>query len=162
MTTPEIFTIGVYGWDAARFFEVLRAAGIDTFVDVRARRGVRGAEYAFANSQRLQDRLAEINIRYLHRPDLAPGEHTRHLQHELDDAAGGKRRRKHLSVAFVDSYLSDRLAAFRSRDFIESLGSDAQRVVLMCVEGDPAACHRSLLADRLAGELKLEVHHLTP
>jgi len=41
---------------------------VDTFCDIRARRGVRGSEYAFANHQRLAARLAERNIRPKCRP----------------------------------------------------------------------------------------------
>ena len=33
-------------------------------------------EYAFANSQRLQGRLAELGIAYVHRLDLAPSNAT--------------------------------------------------------------------------------------
>ena len=32
----------------------------------------------------------------------------------------------------------------------------------MCVERDPEACHRSLIADRLAKEYGVEVIHLRP
>ena len=69
---PKIVTIGVYGFDEARFFEALRKVKVDTFCDIRNRRGVRGSTYAFANSLRLQARLAELGIRYLYRKDLAP------------------------------------------------------------------------------------------
>jgi len=47
----EFVTIGVYGWDAERFFAALKAAQVDTFCDIRDRRGVRGAEYAFATAR---------------------------------------------------------------------------------------------------------------
>ncbi len=33
---------------------------------------------------------------------------------------------------------------------------------LLCVERDPEACHRSLVADRLAAVLGLPVRHLLP
>ena len=32
----------------------------------------------------------------------------------------------------------------------------------MCVERDPEACHRSLIAERLAANYGLEVNHLRP
>ncbi len=53
----KIVTIGAIGYSAEAFFRALQQAGVDTFVDVRRRRAVRGADYAFANSQRLQARL---------------------------------------------------------------------------------------------------------
>ncbi len=85
----KLVTIGVYGWGADDFFRALQAAGVDTFCDVRWRRGVRGSDYAFANSQRLQDRLAEMGIRYLHRRDLAPSPEVRAAQHAVDKAEKG-------------------------------------------------------------------------
>ena len=50
---PDFVTIGVYGFDESSFFQTLQNAGVDTFCDLRARRGVRGAAYAFANGERL-------------------------------------------------------------------------------------------------------------
>ena len=159
----EFVTIGVYGWDAERFFAALRAAEVDTFCDIRARRGVRGAEYAFANSARLQDRLAEMGIRYIHRRDLAPSKEVRGRQYAADRAAHtAKRQRAALSPAFAEAYLRERLCDFDSAAFISDLGEQAHIVALFCVEGEPAACHRSLLADRLAKDLGLPVRHLLP
>lgn len=60
---PAIMTIGVYGFDEQSFFQALQNARVDTLCDIRARRGVRGSDYAFANSERLQKRLTELNIR---------------------------------------------------------------------------------------------------
>jgi uncharacterized protein (DUF488 family) len=161
--TTEIFTIGVYGWEAEAFFAALVAARIDTFCDVRARRGVRGSEYVFANSNRLQAKLAELGIRYLHRPDLAPSKEARTFQHEIDEASGqGKRARSSLSPSFVDAYLSGPLAAFDSAQFVAGLGEETQRAALFCVEREASACHRGLLAARLQNDLNMEVTHLTP
>ncbi len=68
MTLSCIVTIGVYGRSEADFFDTLQQAHVDLFCDIRARRGVRGSEYTFANSQRLQARLAELGIAYRHGP----------------------------------------------------------------------------------------------
>ncbi len=163
MMTPEIVTVGAYGWDAERFFRALSAAKVDTFCDVRQRRGVRGTEYAFANSQRLQARLAKMGIRYVHCKDLAPDQATREVQYETDKAERTtKRLRKVLSPAFVEAYRRERLSGFDSRAFIAGLGDRARVVALFCVEGEPAACHRSLLAERLAGDLGASVRHIVP
>jgi uncharacterized protein (DUF488 family) len=161
--TPEFITIGAHGWGAERFFAALVAAGADTFCDLRARRGVRGREYAFANSQRLQVRLAELSIRYLHRPDLAPSEATRAEQYAADaETHTAKRQRTALSPAFVASYRRERLADFDSAGFMADLGAEARVVALFCVEREPAACHRSLLAERLAHNLSVKVTDLIP
>ncbi len=44
----NIFTIGVYGSTEQQFFDKLIENRIDTFCDIRQRRGVRGKEYAFS------------------------------------------------------------------------------------------------------------------
>ena len=51
-------TIGVYGFDGESFLERLRRANVGLLLDVRQRRGVRGSQYAWANSRRLQTALA--------------------------------------------------------------------------------------------------------
>lgn len=160
---PIIVTIGAHGWDAATFAAALVRAGVDTFCDVRARRGMRGSAYAWANSRRLQAQLAGLGIRYLHRPDLAPSPETRVAQHAADAASRiAKRQRVTLEPAFVVAYCQERLTGFDSAAFIASLGREARTVALFCVEREPAACHRSLLAGRLAADLDVEVVHLTP
>ncbi len=159
----EFVTIGVYGWDAQSFFAALQDAGVDTLCDIRRRRGVRGAEYAFANSQRLQARLAELGIAYIHRLDLAPSLATREAQYAVDEATKtAKRQRQVLSPAFADAYRAQCLAGFDSQQFVADLGADAHVVALLCVERDAAACHRSLLADQLARDLDAPVTHLVP
>jgi uncharacterized protein (DUF488 family) len=163
MAAPELVTIGAYGWDADRFFGALVAAGVDTFCDIRQRRGVRGAEYAFANSQRLQARLAELGIRYLHCKELSPTRETREQQYTADRLEGTtKRKRSALSPAFVEAYRRERLANLDSERFIAGLGPDARVVALFCVEREPQACHRSLVTERLARDLGARVKHVTP
>jgi uncharacterized protein (DUF488 family) len=161
----KFITIGVYGFSEAAFFGALQQAGVDTFCDIRWRRGVRGADYAFANRGRLQKRLAELGIRYLHFRDLAPPPALRQRQIEADKAEGTtKRKRSALSEGFIAAYRQEQLSAFDSHDFIERLGTEARTVALFCVEREPAACHRSLLAERLQQDLgaQCEVIHLTP
>ena len=160
---PRIVTIGVYGWDEESFFSALVRAGVDLFCDLRARRGVRGSTYAWANSERLQARLAGLGIRYLHCKELAPTPETRSAQNSADRAARvAKRQRAVLSPAFADAYRRERLDGFDSAAFVAGLGPGAQVVVLFCVEREPAACHRSLLAARLQRDLGVTVRHLLP
>lgn len=159
----RIVTMGVYGFDAASFRAALEQADIDLFVDIRRRRGVRGHEYAFANSNRLQDLLAEIGISYVHRIDLAPSEETRQAQYRLDAASGIKQStRVDLSDAFKRTYADECLDHLDAREFASSLGSDVQSILLFCVEQAPTACHRSLLANKLAADLGRNVEHILP
>src|SRR3974390_2564297 len=113
----RVVTIGVYGFSEEAFFEKLRAAAVDTFCDVRWRRGVRGREDAFVNSGRLQNRLAELEIRYLHFRELAPSPELRKRQADADKAARiQKRQRTALGGAFVAGY-QEAMSEFDSRKF---------------------------------------------
>jgi uncharacterized protein (DUF488 family) len=103
----RLVTIGVYGFTADTFLAALREAGVGLVLDVRQRRGVRGPDYAWANSQRLQAALREAGIGYEHHRELAPTTELRQLQYA-------------------------------------------------------EACHRSLIAERLAAEHGLAVTHLRP
>ncbi|RME95149.1 MAG: DUF488 domain-containing protein [Verrucomicrobia bacterium] len=162
-TNIRIVTIGAYGFTAETFFAALRRTQVDTFCDLRYRRGVRGSEYAFANRQRLEQRLAELGIRYLHFRELAPDPALRRLQSDADKAERTtKRQRNVLSPPFVEAYLARYLAGFDSRAFIQSLGPTTRVAALFCVERAPEACHRSLVAQRLQEDLGLAVEHLLP
>ena len=159
----KIVTIGVYGYTEEAFFQALQAAQVDTFCDIRQRRGVRGARYAFANSQRLQKRLAQMGIRYLHRKDLAPTTAVRQRQQEADKAnKTAKRQRARLGQAFIQAYREEILADFEPESLLDDLESDAKVVALFCVEREPAACHRSLVAEKLEQIWGWTVEHIVP
>ena len=161
--TPKIVTIGVYGFDEAGFFAALQQANVDTFCDIRKRRAVRGSEYAFVNSLRLQARLAALGIRYLHRLDLAPTDAIRQQQYAVDKAEKvAKRKRSELSPAFIAAYRNERLDPFDPQSLINEVPSDAKVIALFCVERDPAACHRSLVAEKMAAFLEAAVTHIVP
>lgn len=161
--TIKIVTIGVYGFTAETFFRALQMAGVDMVLDIRQRRGVRGAEYAFANSQRLQARLGELGIHYWHQKNLAPTPTVRQRQNEADKQAKvAKRQRGRLAADFAAAYQVEILANFDSQAWLAALPAEASVLALLCVEREPAACHRSLVAERLQQELGLEVEHITP
>lgn len=161
-STPKIVTIGAYGFDEQRFLEALTHAHVDTFCDLRLRRGMRGRQYAFANSARLQESLSRLNIRYIHIKELAPSQSIRSLQKEADAMSGQtKSSRTGLAPEFVQSYRQQNLSRFKVSDFL-SLVRDASVVALFCVERDPRACHRSIVADQFSQELNTPIHNLTP
>jgi hypothetical protein len=156
----RIATIGVYGFSAERFLETLREAGVTRLVDVRQRRGVRGPQYAWANSKRLQAALAEAGIEYEHRPELAPTTALRQLQYREDDREGvGKRSREKLAPGYVEGYTREILDAVDLPSFVGDLPKGGL-AALLCVESEPAACHRSLITERLASDHGFEVEHL--
>jgi uncharacterized protein (DUF488 family) len=160
---PKIVTIGVYGFDKESFFQALLGAKVDTFCDLRKRRGMRGSTYAFVNSSSLQKRLGELGIRYLHLKNLAPDHESRAKQKQEDEKLGiAKRTRKILGQTFIQAYEKECLSAFNTQDFIEQLGQNTQVIGLFCVEREPEACHRSLAAQRIAQDLEVQVEHIRP
>lgn len=159
----KLLTIGVYGWNRDGFFAALRRANVDVFCDLRARRGLRGPEYAFANAGRLEARLAELGIRYVHCKELGAPDALRYREQAEDARAGVRRRdREALSPEFVEGYKQARLAEFDSKKFAEALGPEARTICLFCVERVPEACHRSLVAERLGRDWGTKPRHLLP
>jgi uncharacterized protein (DUF488 family) len=158
----QVITIGVYGFTSDQFFRALLEARVDLFCDVRARRGVRGRDYAFANAGRLTSRLDELGIRYRHFPQLAPTQEIRSQQQAADAATGAaKRSRAMLAAGFVAAYeaLLDNDSALAA---IDSICGTSTRPALLCVERLPSACHRSLLAARIRSKCGADVGDILP
>jgi uncharacterized protein (DUF488 family) len=158
----EFFTIGVYNSTEKEFFDKLTKNNIDTFCDIRQRRGVRGAKYSFVNSNRLQQKLNELEIKYGYVPELAPTSEIRGLQKEIDLEKGELKRERHeLGKVFVIEYKNKILKNFDFETFIEKLDQvGANRVAFFCVEEFPEACHRSTVTDRLTDKYNYKVTHL--
>jgi uncharacterized protein (DUF488 family) len=158
----RVFTIGAYGFDPNSFFGALEEAEVDIFLDIRQRRGLRGARYAFANVGRLMPELERRNIAYRHIKELAPDSQIRDLQRSADAASGTlKSQRTGLSNAFVEAYTAEKLNRFDWRGLTEEL-KPFGTPVLFCVEQRPESCHRSLVAPHLANTLHAEVVNLVP
>jgi uncharacterized protein (DUF488 family) len=131
-------------------------------LDVRQRRGVRGSEYSWANAQRLQAALAKAGIGYRHHKELAPTTELRHLQYAEDARTGvGKRSRVELGPEYIERYTLEILDQAELEPIVAGLPATGT-AALLCVERDPEACHRSLIAERLQAEHGLSVEHLRP
>jgi uncharacterized protein (DUF488 family) len=157
-----VATIGVYGFDQGGFLAALARARVTVLLDVRQRRGVRGSEYAWANSARLQAALAGAGIEYRHLKELAPTTELRQLQYAEDDRLGvGKRSRVELAPAYRERYTREILDGADLASVVASLPARGA-AALLCVERDPEACHRSLIAERMAAEHGVSVRHLKP
>lgn len=157
----EFATIGVYGFSGPTFLDALQEAEVGIVLDVRQRRGVRGSEYAWANARRLQAALEEAGIDYSHLPELAPTTEMRQLQYREDERRGeGKRSRTELAPEYVSRYTEEILDGVELEPIVNWVGP--KRAALLCVERDPEACHRSLIAERLEHKFGLEVRHLKP
>jgi uncharacterized protein (DUF488 family) len=158
----EFFTIGVYNSTEQDFFNKLVENRIDTFCDIRQRRAVRGSKYAFVNSNRLQNKLSELEIKYGHVLQLAPPKEIRELQKLADLQKGElKRERQELGGVFKSEYKNRILENFDFDTFIENLENvGANRVVLFCVEERPEACHRSIVSNKLQDTYNYKVTHI--
>ena len=158
----KIFTIGVYGKTADQFFSALTEHQIDVFCDIRQRRGLRGSMYTFANSLSLQKKLQELGIHYLYEKNLAPTKEVREKQWEDDKPKKEtKKYRSILGNAFVKCYCEQILDTFDFEVLKEQLENlSAKNVVFFCVEANHEACHRSLVAQRLADIFNCEIINL--
>jgi uncharacterized protein (DUF488 family) len=146
---PSVATIGYEGAAVEPFLDALRRAHVDLLVDVRA--VARSRRFGFAKT-RLAANLAGAGIEYVH---------LRRLGTPADGRAAAKagrhdalRRiyREHLATPEAQADLA------RLADLVEG----GRRVALLCYEADPAACHRSLVADALTDMTSAEVVHLSP
>ncbi|NSC25469.1 DUF488 domain-containing protein [Streptomyces albus subsp. chlorinus] len=158
----KLATIGVYGFDGESYLQRLRQADVRLLLDIRQRRGVRGPEYAWANSRRLQAALDEAGIAYEHHRELAPTTDLRQLQYAEDDRLGvGKRSRRELAAEYTRRYTSEILDPVDLEPIVSALPSSGT-AALFCVERDPEACHRSLVAQRLSERYDITIEHLRP
>jgi uncharacterized protein (DUF488 family) len=156
-----IATIGVYGFDRESFLATLVEASVDLVLDVRQRRGVRGSEYAWANARRLQDSLSDAGVAYSHLKELAPTTELRQAQYRADARRGeGKRSRTVLSAEYASGYTEQILDRVDLAPIVKWIGGS--RAALLCVERDPEACHRSLIAARLQRDWGFSVEDLRP
>ncbi len=157
----EFYTIGVYNSTKEEYFKKLSNNNIDTFCDVRQRRGVRGAKYSFVNSNRLQGTLNEMEIKYAHILELSPTNEIRDQQ-KLDDERNKeqKRDRKQLGQIFKVMYQNNILKKFEFEYLFEMLEQvAASKIVFFCVEEHHKACHRSLITNQLE-KLGYDITHL--
>jgi uncharacterized protein (DUF488 family) len=180
MTTElqTIFTIGVYGSTEESFFAALVENKIELFIDVRARRGMRGSKYSYVNSTALQTKLKDLGIYYAHLIELAPSKDIRGVQQSADkEGRTAKRQRAVLSEAYIRAYRRDVLNLYKrkpeSKFNAEVVLAKARqisqypcdqplnRIVLFCVEQQAEACHRSLVADAWGRQQNVRIAHIS-
>jgi uncharacterized protein (DUF488 family) len=158
----KFYTLGVYGTTEAEFFQKLLDNRIDIFCDIRARRAVRGAGYAFVNAARLEAKLEKLKIAYIPIKELATPPEIKELQSQVDAKTGvSQRQREQLSPAFAAAYTKAVLEQFDFNQLVQQLSLlPAERVAIFCVEKFPAACHRSLVAEHLHAHYGFSIVHL--
>lgn len=180
MTTElqTIFTIGVYGSTEESFFGALVENEIELFIDIRARRGMRGSKYKYANSSYLQAKLKELGIYYAHLKELAPNKEIRGIQQSADkEGRTAKRQRAVLSKDYIRAYKRDILniykrqpeSKFNAEAMLALVRQTSQypsdrplrRILLFCVEQQAEACHRSLVAEAWERQQDVRIEHIS-
>jgi uncharacterized protein (DUF488 family) len=144
MTGPSVATIGYEDATPAALVAALGQAGITTVVDVRALANSRRPGFA---KRALSAGLAEAGIGYAHMPAL--GTPAAGRQAARSGKPGEMRRIFAAHLAGVEPQAA--LAELRARAVREP-------VCLLCLEADPAQCHRTLVAEAMG----LPIRHLAP
>jgi len=132
---PTIWTVGYEKLLPPALVAELQAAGVRRVIDVRFRPQSRRPGMS---KTRLRALLAEHGIAYEHRRELGTPPDMRWLFHagRLDEARAAYREH----VARETPEAIDELAAELS---------DAPPTALLCLEADPAGCHRRVITDAL-------------
>lgn len=145
----SIATIGYEATTVQRFLDALRGEGVELVVDVRAVAGSRRPGFA---KTRLAANLAGEGIDYLHLRRLgtpAPGR-----------AAARAGRHGEMREIYLEH-----LATPGAQAELEALAGvvrSGRRICLLCLEADPAHCHRSMVAEALQSLVPVRVNHLAP
>jgi uncharacterized protein (DUF488 family) len=146
--TP-VATIGYEDATVQRLLYALREAGVELLVDVRAVANSRRPGFA---KTRLAENLGTVGIDYLHLRALGTPAEGR--------AAARAGRHDELRAVFTEHMATP--AAQAELETLAGLVRAGRRVCLLCLEADPAHCHRSMVAAALAERVPIEVVHLAP
>ncbi|MEO8069308.1 MAG: DUF488 domain-containing protein [Flavobacteriales bacterium] len=148
-SAPGLYTIGYEGLDIDAFLNKLLAAGITLLCDVR--RNALSMKYGYSRKQ-LEHYCKSAGIRYLHRPALG-------IASEKRQELNGPEAYRTLFLEYAKRYLPE--VVYEQENLLFDVQME-HRVAIMCFEADPNCCHRSHLADSLAGlsAEKLPVYHL--
>jgi len=134
-STPTLFTIGYEQLLPPELVNELVAAGVERLIDVRYRPQSRRPGMS---KTRLAEMLGDHEIAYEHRKALGTPPDIRWLYR-----AGRNAEAREAFGAHVEATASEEL---------DALAAELDRApvtALMCLEADPAACHRRVLAQAL-------------
>jgi len=140
----KLFTIGYQAATQAEVVANLKAAGVAVLVDVRA---VAASRRAGFSKRLLAASLADAGIDYLHLRALGTPATGRTA------ARAGRVGEMH---AIYNAYLDNEPAAQTALADLAEIAA-ARPAALLCLEADANACHRRLIANRLAAARGFEV-----
>jgi uncharacterized protein (DUF488 family) len=142
----KLFTIGYEGETQPEVIARLKAAGVDTLVDVRA---VAASRRAGFSKTLLGTSLKEAGVDYLHLRALGTPKPGRDAARKGDVAGMRDIYDRHMHEPEAEAAFQQLKALAREKP-----------VALLCFEADHAGCHRSVLAERLVAEDGFEVVNL--
>ncbi len=143
-SVPSIFTIGHSNIEQASFLHLLLDRSIDVVVDVRS------APYSKYvpqfNKREIEQAVQSQGMHYIFMGDLIGGMPT---APDLLDEEG---RPDYLRIAAGDSF---KQGIKRLKEGLDK----GYRIVLMCAEEKPLACHRHLLIAKALEDVGISVYH---
>jgi uncharacterized protein (DUF488 family) len=134
---PSLWTIGYERLLPPELVAELRAAGVRRLIDVRYRPQSRRAGLS---KTRLGELLGQHGIAYEHRRDLGTPPDIRWFYKNRQEAEGARRFAQHIEAGEAGAL--DALAE-------ELRAPSTPTTALLCLEADPAVCHRRVLAEHL-------------
>lgn len=149
MKPVELATIGYEGTTVQRVVDVLRAAGVDLLVDVRA---VASSRRPGFSKTRLAAHLEEGGIGYVHLRGLGTPAEGR--------AAARAGRHEEMRMIFA-GHLS-MPGAQAELDRLAELLQGGRHACLLCFEADHRHCHRTLVAAAVSSLVPVRITHLAP
>jgi uncharacterized protein (DUF488 family) len=132
---PTVWTIGYERLLPPELLNELQAAGIERLLDVRYRPQSRRPGMS---KTRFGDLLREHGIAYEHRRELGTPPDIRWFYKHGRSAEGAPAFRSHVEATAADAL-----------DALASQLGHGPRMALMCLEADPAVCHRRVVAEAL-------------
>jgi uncharacterized protein (DUF488 family) len=130
-----VWTIGYEQLVPASLVAELAAAGVERVIDVRHRPQSRRSGMS---KTRLGEMLSDHRIAYEHRRELGTPPDLRWLFHQGRVAEAAAAYRAH-----VEEHAPDAL------DLLAAELDDGPRTALLCLEADPAGCHRRVICEAL-------------
>ena len=143
-----LYTLGYEKRTIEEFIEILRAAKVDTLIDVRDVPWSHKRDFA---KSKLDAHLASAGIRYVHAGFAGNPKRLRSTASTTEEL---------LSV--YEQHLDEHPEILdRFRELVADLSDEGRRMCIMCFERDPRDCHRSVLAARWKGRRRgLSVENL--
>jgi uncharacterized protein (DUF488 family) len=133
---PRLFTIGYERLLPPELVNELRIAGVQRLIDVRYRPQSRRPGMS---KTRLGDLLSDHGIAYEHRRALGTPPDIRWFFKHGREGEGRDAFRTHIEETAAEAL-----------DALAHELDHAPPTVLLCLEADPAVCHRRVLAEQLA------------